>query len=87
MSSRAFVYVLHGALLCGCASQTIVPSYVNNNPDLQVGGERPGDAMPRTESAGSFCLEVSDKWHQDGRTPDGQALWARDTFRRVVPCS
>ncbi|MCB1748827.1 MAG: hypothetical protein KDK06_16740 [Gammaproteobacteria bacterium] len=86
MPSRLIAYAFGGILLCACASQTIVPSYVNNNPDLQVGGERPTDGMPRTESAGSFCLEVSDKWHQDGRTPDGQPLWAKDTFRRVVPC-
>jgi hypothetical protein len=73
-------------ILAGCAAQTIAPSYQTSNPNLQVGGERPADLSPVIENAGSFCLEVSEKWHQDGKTPDGQPLYAKDTARKVVPC-
>jgi hypothetical protein len=73
-------------LLGGCASRTIAPDYNSTNPNLQIGGERPVDIGPTREAAGSYCLEVSEKWHSDGKTPDGKTLWARDTFRKVVPC-
>ena len=75
------------AALAGCASNTIVPNYATSNPNIQVGGERPADVGPNVENAGSFCLQVTEIWHQDGKTPDGQALWAKDTQRKVVPCS
>ncbi|MCC7411068.1 MAG: hypothetical protein IT495_05485 [Gammaproteobacteria bacterium] len=75
------------ALLAGCASNTIVPTYNTSDPNLQVGGKRPQDSPPQVENAGSFCLQVEEKWHTDGKTPDGQALWTRDTFRKVVPCT
>ena len=73
-------------LLSACAGKTIVPNYQNSNPFLQVGGEQPANSAPVVENAGSFCLEVSEVWHSDGKTPDGQKLWARDTLRKVVPC-
>lgn len=73
-------------LLAACGSQTIVPNYQNSNPDLQVGGEPPPATAPVVQNAGSFCLAVSEVWHSDGKTPDGQKLWARDTLRKVVPC-
>ena len=87
MYSRFFLLALVGALTVGCASQTIAPTYSSTNPNIQVGGQRPVDGTPVVENAGSFCLEVVDKWHQDGKTPDGTALWAKDTFRKVVPCT
>jgi hypothetical protein len=73
-------------LLGACATNTIVPTYATSNPDIQIGGPSPADGPATFENAGSFCLQVSEKWHQDGKTPDGTALWARDTFRKVVPC-
>ncbi len=80
--------VLGGLLaVSGCASNTIVPSYANSNPSLQVGGEQPANGAPTVENAGSFCLQVTEIWHADGKTPDGQKLWAKDTLRKVVPCT
>ncbi len=73
-------------LLTGCASNTIAPSYQISNPNIQIGGERPVDVAPTVENTGSFCLQISDKWHNDGKTPDGQVLWAKNTVRQVVPC-
>ena len=73
-------------LLSACAGKTIVPNYQNSNPFLQVGGEQPANSAPVVENAGSFCLEVSEVWHSDGKTPDGQKLFAKDTQRKVVPC-
>lgn len=74
------------AVLGACASTTIVPTYNTSNPYMQVGGEPPQDVPGKVENAGSFCLEVSERWHEDGETPDGTSLYARDTFRKVVPC-
>ncbi len=73
-------------LSTGC-SQIIKPNYTSSNPDImRVGGSSPEKPLTTTENVGSFCLEVSDNWHRDGKTPDGQALWAKDTARKVVPC-
>lgn len=72
--------------LAGCAGNTITPNYTSSNPNLQVGGKQPVDPAPLIEHAGSFCLQVSEKWHKDGSTPDDQDLWAKDTARKVVPC-
>lgn len=87
MSIRLFIVCWAGITVAGCASQTIAPNYATSNPNIQVGGARPTDADPQFEQAGSFCLAISEKWHQDGKTPDGKALWARDTYRKVVPCA
>lgn len=86
MKLRPVLLLGGGIWLAGCAGNTIVPTYSTTNPNLQVGGERPQDHAPAVENAGSFCLEVSEKWHADGETPDGTALYAKDTFRKVVPC-
>ena len=84
-----FMVALSGIVLMsvGCASNTIVPNYQTSNPNIQVGGTTPENVGPTVENAGSFCLEVTEKWHNDGETPDGQALWAKDTTRKVVPCT
>jgi hypothetical protein len=74
------------ATVAGCASNTIVPNYETSNPNIQVGGEQPVDLAPTVENAGSFCLQVAEQWHEDGKTPDGQKLFAKDTQRKVVPC-
>ncbi|MEX2482823.1 MAG: hypothetical protein WD928_18355 [Gammaproteobacteria bacterium] len=87
MIQRLFSIALVAALATGCATQTIAPTYSTDNPNIQVGGQRPVDGMPEVVNAGSFCLQVTDKWHQDGKTPDGTALWAKDTHRKVVPCT
>lgn len=85
LGARALGAVVLGGL-AGCASTTIAPSYETSNPNLQVGGEKPVDVGPTVENAGSFCLQITEQWHEDGRTPDGQKLFARDTLRKVVPC-
>ena len=74
------------ALTAACASNTIVPNYAASNPNMKVGNERPEDSTETIENAGSFCLQISEKWHKDGKTPDYKALWSKDTFRKVVPC-
>ncbi|MBA2778924.1 hypothetical protein [Billgrantia kenyensis] len=82
------VVLVAAALVAGCASNaTIAPRYTTDNPDLmRIGGERPSNPDVRTENAGSYCLEVIERWNEHGRTPDGQVLWAKDTLRKVVPC-
>ena len=57
-----------------------------SHPNMKVGNERPEDVEGTIENAGSFCLEVNEKWHKDGKTPDDKVLWSKDTFRKVVPC-
>jgi hypothetical protein len=74
------------ALTAACASNTIVPNYSASNPNMKVGNERPEDTEDTIENAGSFCLQINEKWHKDGKTPDDKALWSKDTFRKVVPC-
>jgi hypothetical protein len=73
------------AVASGCAS-TIAPQYTTDKPDIMRIGEHPQDSAAVRDKAGSFCLETVDKWHNDGTTPDGQALWAKDTLRKVIPC-
>ncbi len=78
--------LLLGSLATGC-SKVIKPDYTSTNPDImRVGGDTPSNPQPVIENVGSFCVEISDNWHRDGKTPDGQALWAKDTARKVVPC-
>ena len=86
MQLRFVLLACIGAAMAGCAGNTIVPTYATSNPHIQVGGDTPVDVEPAVESAGSFCLQVSEKWHKDGKTPDGKILWAKDTHRKVVPC-
>ncbi|PAU78963.1 hypothetical protein [Halomonas salipaludis] len=84
---RCLPILLVAALATGCASTTIAPRYTTDNPDvLRIGGERPANPDQRTESAGSYCLEIAERWNDHGKTPDGQVLWAKDTLRKVVPC-
>lgn len=74
------------AALGGCAGNTIAPDYSSTDPNVHIGGEQPEDDGSKIEDIGSFCMEVTQKWHEDGKTPDGQKLWSRDTYRKVVPC-
>lgn len=83
-----FVYAAAAAVLAGCGTAaTINPNYTSANPDLmRIGGEAPGDKEPEIINMGSYCLRVGDKWKNDGKTPDGQMIWSKDTFRKVIPC-
>lgn len=73
-------------LLAGCGTGTIRPDYASTNENLQIGGRKPADTPAFIEPAGAFCLEVREEWHEDGRTPDGERLFSRDTLRRAVAC-
>jgi hypothetical protein len=83
---RCFSVLLMASMATGCAS-TIAPQYTTEKPDVMRIGERPQDPAVIKDKAGSFCLETSEKWHDSGKTPDGQTLWAKDSVRRVVPCT
>ncbi len=74
-------------LLAGCTGGAIAPSYTSENPDImRIGNERPADPQVTIESLGSYCLEITETWSEQGTTPDGQSLWALNTRREVVPC-
>ncbi|WP_028317129.1 hypothetical protein [Desulfobulbus elongatus] len=80
-------FVLLAATLTGCGAPTINPNYSSANPELMfIGSEAPADKPTETLNLGSYCLSVSEKWKKDGKTPDGQTIWTKDSFRRVVPC-
>ncbi|PMR74857.1 hypothetical protein [Billgrantia endophytica] len=75
------------ALVAGCGSNAIVPSYTSEDPDIMhIGDDRPADPETTVENLGSYCVEVTETWNAHGTTPDGQSLWAKDTSRAVVPC-
>lgn len=74
------------SMVAGCAT-TISPTYTSEKENImRIGGDKPSAKEPRVESTGSFCVQTSEVWHEDGTTPDGQTLWAKDTIRKVVPC-
>ncbi|MFG6177813.1 hypothetical protein ACGTN6_11270 [Halomonas sp. THAF12] len=75
------------ALLAGCSGGAIAPNYTSENPDImRIGNQRPADPQVTVESLGSYCLEITETWSEQGDTPDGQKLWALSTQRKVVPC-
>ena len=82
-----FVYAVIAVSLAGCNKATINPNYTSANPDLmRIGGAAPENTDPESVNMGSYCLRVVDKWKTDGKTPDGQTIWSKDTFRSVIPC-
>lgn len=83
---RSMAVLALAALASGCAT-TIAPTYSSEKPDImRIGGDQPPNPEPTAESTGSYCVETSERWHENGKTPDNQTLWAKDTLRRVVPC-
>ncbi|WP_110656312.1 hypothetical protein [Salinicola halimionae] len=73
--------------MAGCASNTFAPNYQSNNTDiLRIGGERPDAAAPAVEDLGSFCVQTTQQWTDQGRTPDDQRLWVKSTLRQAVAC-
>ena len=84
------VYAVIAVAMTGCSyfgTTTIPPNYTSANPELmRIGGEAPGDKEPEIINMGSYCLRVTEKWKEDGKTPDGQRIWSKDSFRKVVPC-
>ena len=75
------------AILAGCSSNTIKPTYANTHTDLlRIGGEKPENPAKEKINTGSYCVEVQDTWKDGGKTPDEQPIWVKDTFRHTVPC-
>ena len=73
-------------LLAGCAT-TLKPNYISNNPDLmRIGGDKPQDKTPEVNNLGTYCLQVTEHWKSGGKTPDGEVIWTKDTFRKAVTC-
>jgi len=74
--------------LAGCGLSTMKPNYTSTNTDLlRIGGDKPEDKAPETINSGSYCLQIIDKWKADGKTPDGQTVWSKDSFRKATPCN
>ena len=73
--------------LAGCADQTIQPSYTSDDTDLmQIGGNEPRAKEPVIVNLGSYCLQEQEAWKEGGKTPDGQIIWTKNSYRQVVPC-
>jgi hypothetical protein len=53
---------------------------------MRIGGDTPVDKEPEIVNLGSYCLKVTEKWKADGKTPDGQTIWSKDSFRKVTSC-
>ncbi|OHB26013.1 MAG: hypothetical protein A2X84_13645 [Desulfuromonadaceae bacterium GWC2_58_13] len=84
---RYFGYAAFSVFLGGCAAPTITPIYTSTDSELmRIGGDKPGDKEPEVINLGSYCLQLDDKWKEDGQTPDGQIIWSKDSFRKVIPC-
>ena len=81
------VVVAVSALLASC-STPLRPNYTSTNTEwMRVGGDRPADKSPEVTNLGAYCLQTSDRWKADGKTPDGESIWTKDTFRKAVECS
>jgi hypothetical protein len=75
------------AAASGCGTATIKPNYTSTDTDLmKIGGEKPIDKEPEIINMGSYCLKVTETWKADGKTPDGQSIWSKDSLREAVPC-
>lgn len=73
--------------ITGCASQMITPTYHSNDTELlRIGFDKPMDKEPVVTNMGSYCLETAEKWKTNGKTPDGQVIWSKDSLRSVVAC-
>ncbi|ADW17344.1 hypothetical protein Despr_1174 [Desulfobulbus propionicus DSM 2032] len=82
-----FMYAAVAAALVGCGTATIPPNYSSTNPDLmRIGGDTPGSREPEIINMGSYCLQVTEKWKADGKTPDDQIIWTKDSYRKAIPC-
>lgn len=87
MKNRSILAVLViVVILMGC-STTLKPSYSSTDPDaMRIGNEKPEDKASEVMNMGSFCQEVSHRWNEDGKTPDGQKVWSKAITRKIIPC-
>jgi len=84
---RFALYTVFAVTLAGCGAATVKPNYTTTHTDLiRIGGEAPANKEPELLNTGSYCLQVTDKWKVDGKTPDGQTIWTKDSYRKVTPC-
>jgi hypothetical protein len=82
-----FICFVFAVAISGCTTSAIKPNYTSTNMDLmRIGGEKPVDEQPEIINMGSYCLQVTQKWKMNGKTPDGQAIWSKDTLRATIPC-
>jgi len=82
-----FVYAALAITMAGCGAATIKPNYTSIDVEMmRIGGDTPADTEPEVVNLGSYCLKVSEKWKADGKTPDGQTIWSKDSLRNVIPC-
>lgn len=73
--------------MAGCGAATIAPNYSSMDAELmRIGGDTPVDKEPEIVNLGSYCLKVTERWKADGKTPDGQTIWSKDSLRIVTPC-
>ena len=80
-------YTVVALALAGCGAASISPNYQSTNTDLmRVRGDIPSQKAPEIINMGSYCLQVTDKWKADDKTPDHQTIWSKDTFRKAIPC-
>jgi hypothetical protein len=84
------MFFIYGAIvtsITGCGTATMKPNYSTANADLlRIGGDKPSDKEPEIINMGSYCLQVTEKWKVDGKTPDGQTIWSKDSQRKAIPC-
>ena len=88
--SKLYKYFVSAAIaltMAGCAAPMITPTYLSADTELlRIGSEKPTDKEPVITNLGSYCLQTDEKWESDGKTPDGQTIWSKDSLRKVVPC-
>jgi hypothetical protein len=84
---KVFIGAAIAISLAGCGLNTMKPNYTSTNTDfLRIGGDKPSDKEPEIINSGSYCLQITEKWKADGKTPDGQTIWSKDSFRKATPC-
>lgn len=81
------LYAILALALTGCGAAKVRPNYTTTHTDLiRIGGEAPATGEPEILNTGSYCLQITEKWKNDGKTPDDQKIWTKDSYRKVVPC-
>jgi len=73
--------------MVGCATPIIAPTYLSSDMELmRIGSDQPTDKEPTVVDMGSYCMQTAEKWKADGKTPDGQTIWTKDSLRKVALC-
>jgi hypothetical protein len=73
--------------MAGCATPTITPTYLSSDLELmRIGSEQPKNNEAVVVNMGSYCMQTVERWKADGKTPDGQTIWTKDSLRNVALC-